>query len=228
MSKKSLLSEAQVRRFMGLAGMQAINVPTSLSEKQGYDDEEDESLGMRKGPEHDYSQSEKDRRDDSYGKWGKRNEEEDAAELEDDAADDVEDAADDEMDAMDDMADAEADVEMADTAEADIGEDAIQAAVDALADLEALVQPLADAAGLSAAEPEMDMAMEPEMDADLEADAAMDMADAGDDEADAEMDMADADLDDEEVVMEVAKRVARRIMKARRAQKMLDEALSNK
>ena len=44
----------------------------------------------------------------------------------------------------------------------------------------------------------------------------------------AEDDMADAEMDDEEVVMEVAKRVARRIMKARRAQKMLDEALGNK
>lgn len=40
--------------------------------EQGYDDEEDESLGMRDGKESDKEQSEKDRRDDSYGKWGKR------------------------------------------------------------------------------------------------------------------------------------------------------------
>ena len=39
---------------------------------QGYDAREDESLGMRRGPEHDYEQSEEDRREDSYGKWGKR------------------------------------------------------------------------------------------------------------------------------------------------------------
>lgn len=43
-----------------------------LEEDQGYDDEEDESLGMRRGKEADKEQSEKDRRDDSYGKWGSR------------------------------------------------------------------------------------------------------------------------------------------------------------
>ncbi|HIL96265.1 MAG TPA: hypothetical protein EYG51_10150 [Pseudomonadales bacterium] len=41
-------------------------------EHQGYDAREDESLGMRRGPEHDHSESEEDRREDSYGKWGKR------------------------------------------------------------------------------------------------------------------------------------------------------------
>ena len=43
-----------------------------LPEGQGYDDKEDESLGMRTGKESEKKQSEKDRRDDSYGKWGKR------------------------------------------------------------------------------------------------------------------------------------------------------------
>ncbi|MAH42248.1 hypothetical protein CL614_00785 [archaeon] len=43
-----------------------------LTEHQGYDDEEDESLGMRRGTERDYRQSYRDRREDSYGKWGKR------------------------------------------------------------------------------------------------------------------------------------------------------------
>ncbi len=40
--------------------------------KQGYNDREDESLGMRRGPERNYSQSMKDRRDESYGRWGTR------------------------------------------------------------------------------------------------------------------------------------------------------------
>ena len=44
----------------------------SEAKKQGYDDREDESLGMRKGAEKDKKQSMKDRRDDSYGKFGKR------------------------------------------------------------------------------------------------------------------------------------------------------------
>ena len=46
--------------------------PKDVSEAQGYDDREDESLGARKGAEKDKKQSMKDRRDDSYGKFGKR------------------------------------------------------------------------------------------------------------------------------------------------------------
>jgi len=40
--------------------------------KQGYDAREDESLGMRRGKESGKKQSFKDRRDESYGAWGKR------------------------------------------------------------------------------------------------------------------------------------------------------------
>ena len=40
--------------------------------KQGYKAREDESLGMRTGKESGKKQSMKDRRDESYGKWGKR------------------------------------------------------------------------------------------------------------------------------------------------------------
>jgi len=46
-----------------------------MEEDQGTDDEEDESLGMRTGKESDHKQSDKARRDDSYGKWGKRDSE---------------------------------------------------------------------------------------------------------------------------------------------------------
>ena len=42
---------------------------------QGYADEQDESLGMRTGAESTKKQSMKARRDDSYGKFGKRDEE---------------------------------------------------------------------------------------------------------------------------------------------------------
>ena len=55
-----------------------------LDEHQGYDDEEDESLGMRRGPERDYRQSSRDRREDSYGKWGKRDIEDRGISLEED------------------------------------------------------------------------------------------------------------------------------------------------
>ena len=40
--------------------------------KQGYDDTEDESLGMRTGAEDTKSQSEASRRDESYGDYGTR------------------------------------------------------------------------------------------------------------------------------------------------------------
>lgn len=46
-----------------------------MHEGQGYDDKEDESLGMKDGKESDHKQSDKDRRDDRYGKFGKRDSE---------------------------------------------------------------------------------------------------------------------------------------------------------
>ena len=42
------------------------------AKKQGYAAREDESLGMRTGAESTKTQSMKDRRDESYGKWGDR------------------------------------------------------------------------------------------------------------------------------------------------------------
>ena len=42
---------------------------------QGYVAREDESLGMRTGAEKNFSQSFKARREDAYGRWGKRDEE---------------------------------------------------------------------------------------------------------------------------------------------------------
>jgi hypothetical protein len=46
--------------------------PKDVSEVQGYNDRENESLGARKGAEKGKKQSMKARRDDSYGKFGKR------------------------------------------------------------------------------------------------------------------------------------------------------------
>ena len=45
---------------------------SKASKKQGYDDTEDESMGMRDGAEDTKSQSEASRRDESYGDYGKR------------------------------------------------------------------------------------------------------------------------------------------------------------
>tara|TARA_R110002020_G_scaffold263910_2_gene478645 strand:+ start:26 stop:1213 length:1188 start_codon:yes stop_codon:yes gene_type:complete len=52
---------------------------------QGYKDKEDESLGMRTGKESGKKQSMKARRDDSYGKWGKRDKEKRHTSLEESA-----------------------------------------------------------------------------------------------------------------------------------------------
>ena len=48
------------------------DVDVISEKKQGYDDREDESLGARKGAEKDKKVSMKGRRDDSYGKFDKR------------------------------------------------------------------------------------------------------------------------------------------------------------
>ena len=59
-----------------VAGEEEVELEEPMMEKkQGYDDEEDESLGMRTGKESGKKQSMKDRRDDSYGKWGDRDKE---------------------------------------------------------------------------------------------------------------------------------------------------------
>ena len=49
-----------------------INFYAKGGKTQGYDDRQDESLGMRTGKESSKTQSDKARREDSYGKWGKR------------------------------------------------------------------------------------------------------------------------------------------------------------
>ena len=132
--QKTLLHESSIRRFMKLADIPELS-ESFFNEKQGYDDEEDESLGMRTGKEADKEQSEKDRRDDSYGKWGKRDEtlaeEDEEAELH---------ATEDELGAEDEVADEEAaELDAAPPAEGDaeITPEAAQAIVDLAAQLEA-------------------------------------------------------------------------------------------
>ena len=66
---------------MALATQQSDTQQLVKEKDQGYDDKEDESLGMRDGKESDKEQSEKDRRDDSYGKWGKRDEDDHLKEM---------------------------------------------------------------------------------------------------------------------------------------------------
>ena len=61
-----------LQKYLASGKIHADNTTLTEAKKQGYDDREDESLGARKGAEKGKKQSMKDRRDDSYGKFGKR------------------------------------------------------------------------------------------------------------------------------------------------------------
>ena len=57
---------------MGPTKKKKLTAKTKNPHKQGYAAREDESLGMRRGKESNKKQSMKGRRDESYGKRGKR------------------------------------------------------------------------------------------------------------------------------------------------------------
>jgi len=61
-----------LQKYLASGKLHANSKTLTEAKKQGYDDREDESLGARKGAEKDKKQSMKARRDDSYGKFGKR------------------------------------------------------------------------------------------------------------------------------------------------------------
>ena len=123
-----------------------------------------------------------------------------------------------------DMEPAEPEMDAAPEAEAgedevSVTKDAIDAAGDAMMDL---LGQLGYEGGEEAAEPEMEMdAEEPEMDmGDEEA--------GGDEEVMEALSGVNLELSENELVQEVARRVAKRILKAKKAQQQLDEALGNK
>ena len=81
-----------------------------------------------------------------------------------------------------------------------------------------------------------DLPPDPAIDAPVAADSDEEELDAGGDELDTEEDEevmealsgVNLELNEDELVQEVARRVAKRILKAKRAQKQLDEALGTK
>ena len=173
MSKKKLLSESQVRRFMGLAGLSPIN----------------ESYGM---DEDVYEQKEEPMMEA----------EEEMPEMD--------------MEEEPEMEGGEADVEMDEEDLADVKS--------ALDTLQSKLAPLLDQAEGGEEMPEE----EPEMDMD-------DGAEKEDDDMDAELEDVDMEATEEEeqemqeqIVNEVARRVAKRIVEAKRAHKKMNEALGRK
>ena len=122
-----------------------------------------------------------------------------------------------EMDDAPEAADAEEEVS--------VTKDTIDAAGDAIMEL---LGQLGYEGGAPAAEPEEEDVVEPEID---DEEPEMDM---GDEEAEGDEEVMEAlsgvnlELNEDELVQEVAKRVAKRILKAKQAQNQLDEALGNK
>ena len=129
------------------------------------------------------------------------------------------------------------DEDMGDEDTKEISQDMVDDAAEALASLQGLV----DALGGDAAGGEMDMGDEPEMDMDADMGGEDDMGDEmdmGDEDEEADEDAEEViqealkgvnlQLSENEVVQEVARRVAKRILKAKQAQARLDEALGNK
>ena len=198
MSKKKLLSEAQVRRFMGLAGINPLN---EMSHYKMDDEKEamEEADHMKKDDEHAMEEGSYMKKDD-----------EPLMEEEDMDMDDKADGADVEMD-EDDLAD-------------------VKSALDTLQDK---LGPLLDQAGGDMDmddEPDMDMDDEPDMDMDDKTPEPpdMDMEDDEDMDMEKELQEVDMELTEEEIVNEVARRVAKRIVEAKRAHKKMNEALGRK
>jgi hypothetical protein len=179
---KKLLKEAQVRRFMGLAGMQSNLVSNTINEMYGMDEEE-EDMADAEAP----------------------------------------------MDAgMEEPMDAEmppAEMEMDAPGEVDLSQDEIEAAAEAMDALQSVMDKLSGAAGEEEPAADMEEPMDaPEMEMDAEEPPA-------EEEAEEEPDMLEGvelELSEEEIVAEVARRVAKRIMEAKRAQRKMNEALGRK
>ena len=189
MSKK-LLNEAAVRRFMGLAGMQANMVSNTVTEM--YKNEEE---GHEEKEEMGHKMEEEAHKETEEGEY--MEEEMDAMEGEHEAP------------VEDEMMGAEEAPEMEITSE--------EAEV-----LANVLQKLMAAKGETADEPEAEM----DMDADIEL-ADDDAVEAEEDEEDAMamMEEKEEEMNEDEIVQEVARRVAARILKAKKAQKEMNEAL---
>lgn len=178
---KKLLNEAQVRRFMGLAGMQSNLVSSYLKEGGMYYEEEEDMADAEMPP----------------------------AEMDDEP----------EMDAMEPAAD---EPEMDEPGEVDLSKEEVDELADLVQSASAIVDKLQGAAGSE--EPEMkEPAEEPAMDEPAE--------EPADEEAEEEPDMLEGvelELSEEEIVAEVARRVAKRIMEAKRAQTKMNKALGRR
>jgi hypothetical protein len=210
---KNLLTEAQRSRFAKLANINPIN---EMYQAHGRDDEEKMEEGAYGMHKRDHDDEEK-MEEGAYGMHKRHDDEEKMEEVvtEEDAAEEM--AADAAEAGMDELPGADEEEMEMDAGDTDL--ELSQDMVDAIAAALPALQMIADASdegeegGEEAGEEEMEM-------------------DAGEDMEDEEMMEALEGVtyipEQQEVVNEVAKRVAKRLLKAKRAQASLQEALGNK
>jgi hypothetical protein len=186
MSKKKLLSEAQVRRFMGLAGINPLN---EMAYKQ--DDMQEEELYEQEDPE---------------------------------------------MDDMDMGEDPDMKGSEMDEPEAQVEEDMLMSAIEGQRQALETLESIASDAGLDVGgmgdAPDMPDPDMPELEGGEEDEEPADMPEleGGEEDEDMEKELQEVDmqLSEEEIVNEVARRVAKRIVEAKRAHKKMNEALGRK
>jgi hypothetical protein len=224
MSKKRLLNEATVRRFMGLAGMESKLVSNALSEMYNKRDDEkldemdhkrddEEKLEEKKHEDDEVKQEMKYKRDDEEKMEEMKYKRDDEEKMKEGMYNEEEPAADDEMAPMEDEApegDAEVELSPEQISKLKALKDAAMAAAE-------VVDMLDSAAGEEGDDMEGEAGEEAEVD--------MDKGPEEDEEVMEALSGINLELNEDELVQEVAKRVAARLRRAKKAQQQLDEAL---
>jgi hypothetical protein len=224
MSKKRLLNEATVRRFMGLAGMESKLVSNALSEMYNKRDDEkldemdhkrddEEKLEEKKHEDDEVKQEMKYKRDDEEKMEEMKYKRDDEEKMKEGMYNEEEPAADDEMAPMEDEApegDAEVELSPEQISKLKALKDAAMAAAE-------VVDMLDSAAGEEGDNLEGEAGEEAEVD--------MDKGPEEDEEVMEALSGINLELNEDELVQEVAKRVAARLRRAKKAQQQLDEAL---
>ena len=224
MSKKRLLNEATVRRFMGLAGMESKLVSNALSEMYNKRDDEkldemdhkrddEEKLEEKKHEDEEVKQEMKYKRDDEEKMEEMKYKRDDEEKMKEGMYNEEEPAADDEMAPMEDEApegDAEVELSPEQISKLKALKDAAMAAAE-------VVDMLDSAAGEEGDDMEGEAGEEAEVD--------MDKGPEEDEEVMEALSGINLELNEDELVQEVAKRVAARLRRAKKAQQQLDEAL---
>ena len=209
MSKKRLLNEATVRRFMGLAGMESKLVSNALSEM--YNKRDDEKLDEMDHKRDDEEKLEEKKHEDEEVKQEMKYKRDDEEKMKEGMYNEEEPAADDEMAPMED--------------EAPEGDAEVELSPEQISKLKALKD-----AAMAAAEVvdmlDSDAGEEgDDIEAGEEAEVDMDKGPEEDEEVMEALSGINLELNEDELVQEVAKRVAARLRRAKKAQQQLDEAL---